>query len=122
MSASARIRHSLEEKDSNEIFANLSVAPLDSWRLSAGLQDVGNEFKAVVFRATASITDSWQFQLGRTLVDRGDAAKSTLYGLNYQGHDFFFTIQAIENEATGDKRVQFDLMPLFLAKSWQSGL
>ena len=122
MSASARVRHAFDEGDSDQLFASLSMAPLDSWRLTAGLREVGDEFQAIVLRATASITDSWQFQLGRTFVGHGNAAKSTLYGLTYQGHDFFFTLQAIENEATGDKKIQFDLMPLFLAKNWQPGL
>jgi len=121
-SASARIRRALQEGSRNETFARASLSPIKNWRFGVGLSEIEDESSVVSVSASATITQQWSMQLAQTIVDYGNAAKSNYYGLVYRGHDFFFSIAAVENEATGDKRFQFDFSPLFLSRQWRPGL
>jgi len=122
ISASARIRRALEEGDQNETFARASLSPIKNWRFGIGIRDIEDEVSIVIVSASATLTERWSLQLAQTIVERGNAAKSTRYGLVHRGHDFFFTLAAVENEATGEKRFQFDFSPLFLSRQWRPGL
>ncbi len=121
--ATTNLRQNFREGELEEIFSSLSVSPNPNWRVATWLRSLSDTaitdaFASSGFRVSWRINETWSFEAGQTFTQRGDSATNSRYGFTYHGHGFAFELSASRNEATGESRYSFNLLPCFLTEPY----